>query len=395
MRGIGAEVEVIPVHADSNAVCRFESESEPSTLAFLRAYGRPLGWVETRHQTGTWMFRLPDGGTLTPEPGGQLEYSSPRCRSIAELMLRIESTMGPLVRAAADAGIILRSTGIDPRNDLTRVSLQLFAPRYRSMTAYFEAHGSAGLRMMRQTAAIQVNLDFLEEPRLRWTVMNAAAPFVTAIFANSPVYDGVPTGCLSYRAETWRQADPTRTGLLGHTDDAIGEYLEFALSALAMLLPPVDGSYRPFGWWWSRGKATLDDWRAHLTTLFPEVRPRGYLESRSIDAIPPEWYAAPICFLAGIVYDHRSLRAAADLVGRPDPELLVRAGIDGLADPDIADVASDLFQIALEGCARFGPEFIAGQDIEVTRTYFDRFTRRARAPADEALDELVATSPVR
>jgi glutamate--cysteine ligase len=393
LRGIGAEVEVIPVDADTGAVGQFESETGLSTLAFLREYGGAEGWVERQHSSGAWMFRLPDSGTLTPEPGGQLEYSSPRCRSITELMPRILNAIEPLMRAASDVGITMLSTGIDPINDIDRVPLQLSAPRYRKMTTYFDAQGRAGVRMMRQTAAIQVNLDFLEEPMLRWTVLNALAPYVTAIFANSPIYMGSPTGCQSYRAETWRNADPSRTGLLARSDDPVGEYLEFALSAPAMLLPPEDDGYRPFRWWWSRGRAGLDDWHAHLTTLFPEVRPRGYLESRSVDALRPEWYAVPICFLAGIVYDRESLQAAADLVGQPNPELLQRAGVDGLADPDIGDVARDLFEIALEGCDRFGPEFVAERDIEVARAFFDRYTRQGRAPADEALDELAATLP--
>jgi len=395
LRGIGAEVEVIPVDADSGAVCRFESDSGRSSLAFLRDYGASRNWVEERHPGGGWMFRLPAGGTLTPEPGGQLEYSSPRCRSITELMPRMADAMQPLVRAASDVGITMLPTGIDPLNDLAQVPLQLSAPRYRKMTTYFEARGGTGVRMMRQTAAIQVNLDFLEEPMLRWKVLNALAPYVIAMFANSPIYRGVPSGCQSYRAETWRNTDSSRTGLLAQSEDPVEEYLRFALNAPAMLLPLESEAYRSFGWWWAEGRAGLDDWHAHLTTLFPEVRPRGYLECRSVDALPPEWYAVPICFLAGIVYDRRSLHAAADLIGAPDPELLLRAGIDGLADPDIADAASDLFAMALEGCSRFGPEFVAGRDVEVTRAFFERYTRQGRAPADEALDRLVATSPAR
>jgi glutamate--cysteine ligase len=393
LRGIGAEVELIPVHAESGAICRFENGSG-STLTFLREYGEAEGWVETQHPTGTWMFRLPDGGTLTPEPGGQLEYSSPRCRSIADLMPHMLNAVEPLTHAASDAGIAMLSTGIDPTNDIAQVPLQLSAPRYRKMTTYFEARGRAGVRMMRQTAAIQVNLDFLEEPMLRWSVLNASAPYVTAIFANSPIYRGSPTGCQSYRAETWRNLDPSRTGILARSDDPIGEYLEFALNAPAMLLPESDDEYRPFRWWWSEGGVDLNDWRQHLTTLFPEVRPRGYLESRSVDALPPEWYAVPVCFLAGIVYHHESLHAAADLLGQPDPGLLKRAGVDGLADPDIGGVARSLFEIALKGCGRFGPEFVRERDVETARAFFDRYTRQGRSPADEALEQLTQTLPV-
>jgi glutamate--cysteine ligase len=120
------------------------------------------------------------------------------------------------------------------------------------------------------------------------------------------------------------------------------------------------------------------------------VRPRGHLELRSADAIAPEWYAAPLALTVGILYDSRALRAAADLLPLPDPGLLERAGRLGLHDPVIAQTAVDLFDLALTGCAGLGPRYFHPSDLEQARAYFDRYTRRARAPADDVLRDAIA-----
>jgi glutamate--cysteine ligase len=250
------------------------------------------------------------------------------------------------------------------------------------MAEYLARRGPAGALMMRQTAAFQLSLDFDDEPWLRWRVLNAAAPYVVAIFANSPIYTCQPTGYQSTRARVWRLVDSARTGI-PWGESAVEAYLDFAIAAPAMLFPAVDGEHRPFGEWLTRANPTTDEWRDHLSTLFPEVRPRGHLELRSADAIPPQWYAAPLALGAGITYDPGALRAAADLLGRPDHGLLERAGRLGLRDPAIASIAVDLVEIALRGCEGLGPGYFHPSDLEQARDFFEHYTRRARSPADE------------
>jgi glutamate--cysteine ligase len=244
--------------------------------------------------------------------------------------------------------------------------------------------------MMRQTAAFQVSLDFDDEPWLRWRVLNAAAPYVIAIFANSPIYAGGCTGYQSVRAAVWRDVDPARTGIPYDGREPVSAYLSFALAAPAILLPTIDAQHLPFGEWLGRANPTLDEWHDHLSTLFPEVRPRGHLELRSPDAIEPHWYAAPLALTAGILYDPGVLRAAEDLLGAPDPGLLERAGRFGLHDPAIGRTASDLFQLALSGCRRLGPSYFHPSDLEQAAAFFDRYTRRGRAPADEVAESAIA-----
>jgi glutamate--cysteine ligase len=382
-RRLGAEAEFIPIETGTWQRCPLEGEGPAALLPFIRRYGSRQGWVESRTPKGTPCFALSGGGTLTFEPGGQVEYSSPPCRSPSALLATLRSVVLPLRAAAAAEGITLLAVGIDPTGDTDAAPLLLRTKRYQRMADYLARRGPAGARMMRQTASFQIALDLDDEPWLRWRVLNAAAPYVVAIFANSPVYDGAETGCPSTRAQVWRALDPARTGLPWSARDPIGAYLDFALEAPAILLPAVDGEHLRFGEWLVRAEVTLDEWHDHLTTLFPEVRPRGHFELRSADAVAPEWYAAPLALAAGLTYESGAVRAAADLLGAPDLAVLDRAGREGLRNPELARVAADLVEIALEGCRGLGPGYFHPADLEQARAFFDRYTRRGRCPADD------------
>jgi glutamate--cysteine ligase len=386
-RRVGAEAELIPVDATTGQRCAIQSQERLSTLPFLRSYGAPLSWMEGLTSKGTPCFGLPEGGTLTFEPGGQLEYSSPPCSSASNLLRLLRSVIPPLRAAASNEGIDLLAIGIDPYNTADRAPMVIHATRYERMAEYLARKGPEGARMMRQTAAFQVSLDFDDEPWLRWRVLNAAAPFVVAIFANSPVYAGECTGHQSTRAHVWRKLDPLRTGIPYDAEAPVQAYLDFAMNAPAILFPSIDGEHRPFGEWLSRSTPTDEEWQEHLSTLFPEVRPRGHLELRSPDAIAPEWYAAPLAVTSGILYDPAALRAADELLPHPDPDLLERAGRLGLHDEEIARTAADLFQIALTGCRKLGAGYFHPADIELAAEYFERYTRRSLSPSDEILQD--------
>ncbi|HEY6948773.1 MAG TPA: hypothetical protein VI297_08155, partial [Gemmatimonadales bacterium] len=147
--------------------------------------------------------------------------------------------------------------------------------------------------------------------------------------------------------------------------------------------PTVEDRCLPFEAWLARANPTLEEWEAHLGTLFPEVRPRGRLELRSADAVDPAWYAAPLVFTAGLAYEPRALRAALELLPSADLGLLERAGRLGLGDPAIARTAVDLFELALGGCAALGPRFLHPAHLEEARAYFDHYTRLGRSPAGD------------
>lgn len=377
---IGAEAEFIPVRADDGTPLPVDGAGITG-LALLRRAAAREGWREGMSPKRTPLFVLPDDGTLAFEPGGQVEYSSPPCATGSALLRRLEAVMETVGEAADALGVELLFAGIDPRTPVERTSRQLDAERYRRMDAHFAGIGPYGARMMRQTAAFQVSLDLADEPERLWRVLNAMAPYLVAIFANSPRYAGAATGHASYRAHCWRQLDPLRTGVRPPCADPVADYLEFALAAPAILMPD-DAPARPFA---EHARSGYDDeaWRTHLTTLFPEIRPRGTYEVRSCDAVAPEWYAAPLALLGGIAYEPAALRQADELLEGFDSTLLERAGRVGLADPAIASVARDLVILALDGCEALGAALLEREDLDTARAYFDRYTFVARAPADD------------
>ena len=376
---IGAEVELIALDAESQRPCPIEGEG---SLRFLRKYGSPLGWIEETSPKGTPRFQLPGRGTLSFEPGGQLEFSTVPAQSGNVVLANLRAVIPALISAAASEGIELLEAGIDPFNSIEFTPLMLKADRYRRMAEYLAAIGPCGARMMRQTAAFHVNLDFGGENMLRWRVLNAAAPLLTAMFANSRHYAGEETGNASNRALAWRELDPARTGILPAGPVAEDEYLEFALGAPAMLLEPIAGGWEPFGEHWAAGTVGLHQWHEHLSTLFPDVRPRGYLEVRCIDAIPSRWYAAPVALLTGLLYHRASLVAADDLLGSPNPEWLTVAATEGLGDQRLRTMANDLATIGLTGATALGTDFLSGEDLEIAGDYFRRFTRQGHSLSD-------------
>jgi glutamate--cysteine ligase len=250
------------------------------------------------------------------------------------------------------------------------------------MGRYFDSIGKSGARMMRQTASLQINVESGPKPYERWRLLNALAPYVTAIFASSPMYAGEPTGHRSYRAHLWRTLDTSRTGLPVDPHDPVGAYLNFSLEAGAMMREN-GGAYASFAEWMRMGSPTMEDWTFHLSTLFPEVRPRGYCELRSADAIAPELVAAPISFVVGLIYDEASSRSASDLLGAPQVSNLEIAGRAGLADPEISQTAVKLTELALAGCEALGDQYISAADVDSAADFFDRYTRQGRSPGDD------------
>jgi glutamate--cysteine ligase len=381
---IGAEVELIPVDADTRAQLPIQAPGGRSTLPFLYAFAARAGWTETASVYGMPNWVLPDGGTITFEPGGQVELSAPPFRSASALLQSLRTVVPSLVREAREEGIELLSVGIEPLGAVDEVPLQLPGERYVRLTRFMEAQGTGGTRMMRQTAAFQCNLDWGDDAHARWRFLNALAPCTVAVFANSPVYRGEATGERSFRARVWRELDGGRTGIFPGADP-VAEYLRFALDAPAILLPFASDEWLPFGAWNERGQVTEEQWRAHLTTLFPDVRPKGFVEVRGADAVAPEWYAAPLVFFAGLTYHAPSFAAARELVGDPDAALLDHAGRAGLSDERIGGVSRDLFELALAGAEALGPGFLSRADLEEARAFFQIYTARALSPADDTL----------
>ncbi len=381
---IGAELELIPFDAETRSPVLIISgiEERQGSLAVVRRAARRAGWVEIPAAPDPPSWCLPDGGRLSFEPGGQIELSSAPSNAASSLIRDLQCTAQLLTSAFENAGIVLEAVGVDPYNDVAAVPLQLHRPRYERMTHYFESIGGSGVRMMRQTASRQINVDVGPEPYERWKLLNALAPYVTAIFANSPWYAGHATGHRSYRAHIWRTLDPSRTGLPVDTGNPVNTYLDFALDAGAMMRRSA-GAYDSFSAWIRNGDPTLDDWTLHLSTLFPEVRPRGYFELRSADAIAPEYLAAPIAFVAGLVYHEQTAREASEILAETDPSLLQSAGREGLGSSPICNTSIRLIDLALDACGALGSAYLSPADLEAAAQFFDRYTRQGHSPGDD------------
>jgi glutamate--cysteine ligase len=392
-RTVGVEVELLAHDVDTNRPIPLHAE-RGGLVAAIQRIARRKGWNEFRAYDDTVRFDVPGQALISFEPGGQIEISSVPSASVTALVARVQEIVRALRVGLEHDGIDLRSIGIDPHNDAASIPLQLQVDRYRNMTRYFDGIGPYGIRMMRQTAAIQVSIDRGADPAARWRLLNDLAPYLIAIFANSPIYAGEDTDHRSFRALCWRRLDPTRTGVAIDGADPSADYARFALHANDMMRVDEHGRYRSYSHWLAAETDDTARWSAHTTTLFPEVRPRGHFEVRSCDAIAPEWYAAPIVLIAGLVYDETASREASILAAE-SRALLRTAGERGLRDTEIARTARDLFQLALDGAARLGAGYVSGEIVEIARAFYSHYTARERSPADDALDDLRASSATR
>jgi glutamate--cysteine ligase len=367
---VGLELELIPVHRTTRKRALATNDARASTAEVLSLLGRREGWHEQSNGGDPPSWKLDDGAYISFEPGGQIEISTAPKPTASEGIDSTQSLVKLVRDAMSNAGIELLARGVDPFNTIDDVPLQLQRERYIGMTRYFDSIGPSGVQMMRQTAALQINLERGEDPKSRWRLLNSLAPIVVALFANSKQYARKATGWASYRARLWRTLDPSRTGIIYDEAAPVECYLTFALDAVAMR--GGGPGYRAFREWLREPAINRDDWLFHLSTLFPEVRPKEFFELRSADTIDPVALAAPVVFVTSLVYDAESAQRTAELIGAPSNKMLERAGRLGLADPEIRRIASRLVVLALEGGRRLGTDYIRRPHLEAAYQYFAR-----------------------
>jgi glutamate--cysteine ligase len=367
---VGLELELIPIHKSTRARALATADKGASTSEVLSRLGRRDRWREESSGGDPPSWNTQDGARISFEPGGQIEISTAPQPTASGVIDSTQSLVTMIRGEMSGAGIELLARGVDPYNDIDGVPLQLHRDRYTGMTRYFDSIGPSGVQMMRQTAALQINLERGQDPRSRWRLLNSLAPIVVALFANSRQYAGKRTKWASYRAQLWRTLDPSRTGIVYDEPEQAERYLRFALDAIAMRSGKNGVGYRPFREWMTEPAVNREEWLFHLSTLFPEVRPKEFFELRSVDTIEPDSLAAPVVFVSGIVYDDESAQRAIELIGVPSEKLLERAGQLGLADPEIRRIASRLVVIALEGGRRLGGDYLRRTHLESAYKYF-------------------------
>lgn len=411
---VGLEVERFPIRRDpagGRGRGRLTLEHSTEVLGGLVdiALG-PLGEFG-----GLPGYQVAGGGRLTFEPGGQLEHVTAAHDTAAAALAEVEALAAPLASAFDDGGAVLASAGVDLWNDVDSVPLQLAAYRYPAMDAYLSQRTAEGRLMMRHTCALQVNVDLgpPADHRDRWLLANLLAPLLTATFATSPT-SGAGAGTapptnpsVSARAVAWQVIDPTRTGFPrrlvdGSSDDPVVHMADAALDADVLIVRTADATAVPGapGWtfadWLASGHPdfgppTADDLAYHLSTIFLEVRPRGVLEFRSIDAVPHRWRAVPVVLLAGALEDAHARSRLLDLL-HPHraslPNLWRRAARAGAADPAFCALAVEAWSYSLEGASRLPPGYLPPDALARVEAFLERFTLRGRCPADELAERM-------
>jgi glutamate--cysteine ligase len=327
-------------------------------LVDLVGPGRRVTWPRIRAVLDE-LGPLPGGSRVTLEPGGQVELSGPPLAGVAAAVAALRADRRVLAGALARDGLGSALLGTDPLRPPTRVHP---GPRYAAMAEHFTAIGcrEAGLAMMTSTASLQVNLD--AGPPEGWSARVALAhqlgPVLIAVSACSPLLSGRLTGWRSSRQRIWGDLDQARCGpLLGGADPA-GEWAAYALSAPVLLVRDDDGGAVPV-----RARAAFADWLTgeadlgrrptptdldyHLTTLFPPVRLRGFLEIRYLDAAPEPWWPALAAVTATLLDDPVAADEAAE-ASAPVAGAWTRAARDGLADPALRRAAAGCLAAAVD-----------------------------------------------
>ncbi len=344
----------------------------------------------------------PAGSGITLEPGGQVELSSRPCVGPGAAVGHMETDLAALRAGLTAAGITTASVGLDFARPHRRL---VGGGRYEAMEAYFGADGDgAGRAMMCGTASTQVNLDLGEEAVLnrRWRLAHALGPVLVASFANSPLATTGPTGARSSRQQIWAALDRSRsapvvTGRGVASPEPAEAWARYAMAAGTILIRASSGRFHPvgpglpFARWMSDGHElgypTLDDFAYHLSTLFPPVRPKGWLELRMIDALPDPWWQVAVAVTTALLDDPAAVEVAEQACG-PVAHCWSEAAAHGLSHPALASAADTCFAAAVDALPRMG---VGAALVATTADYAERYVARGRTPGDDLLDAWTAS----
>ena len=406
---IGTEHEKFAFTLEGHRPVAYEGPRGIRTL--LEGMQHLLGWepiMEGSNIIG--LFDVTGGGAISLEPGGQFELSGAQLDNVHQTSSELMAHLAQVREVARPLHIGFLGIGMTP--SWTRAEMpKMPKGRYRIMTAYMPKVGTRGLDMMYRTCTVQTNLDFSSEADMvkKLRVSIALQPVATALFANSPITEGKPNGYLSARSEIWRDTDNARAGMLPWVfepgmgferwvDYALDvpmyfvkhgdEYIDVAGQSFRDLLAGKLGAVPGM-------RATISDWANHLSTIFPEVRLKRYLEMRGADSgALPNLLALP-AFWAGILYDEVSLDAAWDLVKTWNadarqslrdavPKLALGAVIRGRA---VRELAVEVLKFARAGLERRKRLDSAGKDETRYLDPLDERVARGGTPAQDLLDK--------
>ena len=385
-------------------------EGERSVLAVLSALRDRFDWSPVE-EAGNLIGLKKDGANVSLEPGGQLELSGAPLESIHQTCDEVNEHLREVKSVADEIGVGFIGLGAAPEWQHEDMPM-MPKGRYRLMTDYMDRVGTHGKQMMYRTCTVQVNLDFGSEADMvqKLRVALALQPVATALFANSPFFEGKPNGHKSWRSRIWRSLDDARTGMLPWVfDEGMGfeRWAEWALD-VPMYFVYRDGKYinalgqsfRDF----LKGelpalpgeKPTLSDWADHLTTVFPEARIKQFIEMRGADGGPWRRLCALPAFWVGLTYDQGALDAAWDLVKDWDAETRealrvaaseqgLQAEVNGLKMHDLARQAVEIAESGLKARAVPGAGGLVADETHFLNALKES-VESGKVPADELLD---------
>lgn len=374
---IGTEHEKFGYCRDSLKPLPYEGPR--SIRAMLEGMRDRFGWSPVEEQ-GKLIGLERNGANISLEPGGQFELSGAPLETIHQTCDEVNSHLAEVKEIADEIGVGFIGLGAAPQWSEDQMPM-MPKGRYRLMTDYMDRVGTHGKQMMYRTCTVQVNLDFSSEADMvkKLRVALALQPVATALFANSPFFDGKPNGMKSWRSRIWRGLDDSRTGMLPFAfEEGMGfeRYVDWVLD-VPMYFVYRDGKYidalgqsfRDF----LKGelpalpgeKPTLSDWADHLTTVFPEARVKKFIEMRGADGGPWRRLCALPAFWVGLTYDQGALDAAWDMVKGWDAETRealrvaaaeqgLQARVNGLSMHDLARQAVEIAEAGLKARARPG-----------------------------------------
>ena len=405
---IGTEHEKFGYCKDTLAPLPYEGER--SVLSILQGLRDRFDWAPVE-ENGYLIGLTKDGANVSLEPGGALELSGAPLETIHETCDEVNVHLREVKDIADKIGVGFIGLGAAPIWAHEEVSL-MPKGRYQLMDAYMGQVGTMGRTMMRRTCTVQVNLDFASEADMvhKFRVALALQPVATALFANSPFFEGKVNGHKSWRSQVWRNLDADRTGMLPFVfEEGMGfqRYVDYALD-VPMYFVYRDGKYinalgqsfRDF----LKGKLpalpgevpTLSDWADHLTTIFPEARIKQFMEMRGADGGPWRRLCALPAFWVGLLYDQTALDAAWDLVKGMDAQtrddLRIAASVDGLqaeaGGVKMMDLARQAVAISHAGLTARGRSGVGG--LVPDETHFLNALQDSLETGQTPADELLA-----
>ena len=368
-----------------------------------------LGWEPIMEgEAIIGLLDVTGGGAITLEPGGQFELSGAPVETVHQTSSELIAHLVQLREVATPLSIGFLGIGMSPK--WTRAETPVMPKgRYRIMANYMPKVGNLGLDMMFRTCTVQANLDFSTEADMvkKLRVGLALQPVATALFANSPFTDGKPNGFMSFRSEIWRDTDADRSGMLPWAfESGMGfeRWVDYALDVPMYFVKRGDRYFDVSGQSFRdllAGKlaslpgeqATISDWANHLTTIFPEVRLKRYLEMRGADGGPWARICALPAFWVGLMYDQGALDAAWDLVkGWSAAERqFLRDQVPGLGlrakigKYNVRDLARDVVALSREGLKRRARLDRSGRDESHFLAPVEETVERGETPAEVLL----------